>query len=53
MGWAEGMVLNGKQIRHNTHLVEVFLVYKLCDVHLRVTVSDVHLTVNASLRYRL
>ena len=30
----------------------VFLVYKLCDALLRVTVSDVHLTVNASLRYR-
>ena len=52
MGWAEGMVLNGKQIRHNTHLVEFFL-YKLYDVHLRVTVSDVHVTVNALLRYGL
>ena len=31
----------------------VFLVYKLCEVHLRVTESDVHLTVNASLGYGL
>ena len=35
------MLLNVKQIRHNTHLVEFFLqVYKLCDVHEERRVSS-------------